>query len=329
MWSRTGKLFVRPFGSGTDQLAKATSEVHINNLQQITTENNMLLQKSVITIISDNGPDWSTDCTANLYNLGRFWEEQKLDALICVSYAPGHSRFNPIERMFSRLTDLLQGVIIDLNSSFTNTSQQLDMALMELCKYWNDKSYCGYKIDCRPMFSVNGNAFEGHEKLKNILMNKSQAQIEQNANVQFSLQLYLRHCVRSTYYTSFIKCDDEYCVHCSRYPIRATKTMSLLRASGGYIPWPTMTYSNKHYDTFLQRASAILSGEKNLYPDENLLSASKVRCSKCKLPYVFLSKADEDRHNQWMHTPQPKPKRSLTEANETIKRRKRSGSPEY
>ncbi|CAF0868997.1 unnamed protein product [Didymodactylos carnosus] len=61
VWSRTGQLFIRPLGSGTDHTIKATSEVHINNLQQITTENNMLLQKSVITIISDNGPDWSTD----------------------------------------------------------------------------------------------------------------------------------------------------------------------------------------------------------------------------------------------------------------------------
>ncbi|CAF1318134.1 unnamed protein product, partial [Didymodactylos carnosus] len=224
IWSRTGQLFIRPFGSGTDHTIKATSEVHINNLQQITTENNMLLQKSVITIISDNGPDWSTDCMANIYNLGRFWEEQKLDALIWVSYAPGHSRFNPVERMFSRLTDLLQGVIIDLDPSFKKTSQQLDLALIELCKYWNNKSYCNYKIDCGPMFSVNGNVFDGHEKLKKLLMNKSQMQIEQNPNIQFSLQLYLRHCVRSTYYTSFIKCDDKYCVHCPRYPIRATKT---------------------------------------------------------------------------------------------------------
>ncbi|CAF1258107.1 unnamed protein product [Rotaria magnacalcarata] len=265
-------------------------------------------------------------CT--VYNLGRFWEEQKLDVLIWVSYAPGHSRFNPIERMFSRLTDLLQGVIFDLDPSFKEKSQQVDMALVELCKYWNDKKFCNYKIDCRPMFSVNGNLFDGHEKLKNLFMNKAQIQIKQNTNIQFSLQLYLCHCVRSIYYTSFIKCNDKYCVHCSRYPICATKTMSLLRAGGGYIPWPTMTYSNKHYDTFLQRAYAILFGERNLYPDEHLLSGPKVTCSKCKLPYVFLSKADEERHNQWIHAPTQELKRSSTGVNKIVKR-KRSLSPEY
>ncbi len=86
--------------------------------------------------------------------------------------------------------------------------------------------------------------------------------LTQSSKFYNSLHFYLRHCVRSTYYTSFIKCNDKYCVHCSRYPIRATRTISLLRAGGGYIPWPTMTYSNKHYDTFLQRAYSILSGEK-------------------------------------------------------------------
>ncbi|UJR18766.1 hypothetical protein I4U23_005672 [Adineta vaga] len=328
-WSRTGQLFIRPFGSGNTHTTKATSEVHINNLHQIITEKNMLIKKNVITIISDNGPDWSTDCMANIYNLGKLWEELKLDALICVSYAPGHSRFNPIERMFSRLTDLLQGVIIDLDPSFKDESQQMDMALIDLSKYWNNKSYCNYKIDCRPMFSVNGNIFDGHEKLKNLLMNKSQAQIQQNSNIEFCLKFYLRHCVRSTYYTSFIKCDDKYCIHCSRYPIRASKTLSLLRAGGGYIPWPTMTYSNKYYDTFLQRACSILCGEKNRYPDEHLLSGSKIKCQKCTLPYVFLSKADEERHNAWIHGTQSKRKRSSTQVNKTIKLKKRSLSPEY
>ena len=66
-------------------------------------------------------------------------------------------------------------------------------------------------------------------------------------------------------------------MHCSHYPIRARRTMFLLRASSEYIPFPTMTYSNKHYDRFLHRAYSILSGEKNLYPDEYLLSGSKIK----------------------------------------------------
>ncbi|CAF3268778.1 unnamed protein product [Rotaria socialis] len=81
------------------------------------------------------------------------------------------------------------------------------------------------------------------------------------------------------------------------------------------------------YDTNM-RAYAILFGERNLYPDEHLLSGPKVTCSKCKLPYVFLSKADEERHNQWIHAPTQELKRSSTGVNKIVKRR-RSLPPEY
>jgi hypothetical protein len=293
-------MFLRPFGSATE---KATSEIHINNLQQIATENNWFLHRSVLTIISDNGPDWKTDCMANIYNLGRFWEENKLDVLIWVSYAPGHSRYNPIERMFSHLTDLIANVTIDLDATFLTIDRQLDSALVDLNKYWHNKKYDKFKIDCRPVFSVNGNSFDGHQELKDKLMKSSVKHImnHENDNIRFNLRLYMRHCVRSSYYVSFIKCKDSTCIHCLRHPVRATKTVELLRSSGDYLPWPQMTLSKNHYDTFLQRTHAILAGEKNIIPDQQLPSGSIKQCSTCKLPYIFSSKADEERHMVWIH----------------------------
>ncbi|CAF1381124.1 unnamed protein product, partial [Didymodactylos carnosus] len=131
-WSKSGKIFLRPFGSTSE---KATSQVHINNLQQIAIENNWFLHRSVLTIISDNGTDWKTECMANIYNFGRFWEENKPDVLIWVSYAPGNSRYNPIERIFSHLTDLIAKVTIDLDPTFSTINHQLDSALVDLNKY--------------------------------------------------------------------------------------------------------------------------------------------------------------------------------------------------
>ncbi|CAF2700166.1 unnamed protein product [Rotaria sp. Silwood2] len=293
-------MFIRPFGLTSD---KATSEIHINNLQQIATENSWFLHRSVLTIISDNGPDWKTDSMANIYNFGRFWEENKLDALIWVSYAPGNSRYNPIERMFSHLTDLIANVIIDLDPTFSNINHQLDSALIELNKYWHTKKYDKFKIDCRSVFSVNGNSFDGHQELKDTLLKSSIKHImnEENDNIRFNLQLYLRHCVRSSYYVSFIKCTDSTCVHCSRHPVRAKKTIELLRSCGNYLPWPQMTLHKYHYDTFLQRTYALLAGENNAVPDQQLPSGPTKHCSACKLPYIFSSKADEERHMMWIH----------------------------
>ena len=157
-------MFIRPFASTTE---KATREIHINNLQQLATENYWFLHRHMFTIISENGPDWKTDCMANIYNLGSFWEENKLDALIWVSYTPGNSMFNPIERMFSRLTDLIANVTIDLDNSFSALDYQLDSALVELTKYRHNKKYNKFKIDCRPVLSVNGNAFGGQVVIEN------------------------------------------------------------------------------------------------------------------------------------------------------------------
>ncbi|CAF1154550.1 unnamed protein product [Rotaria sordida] len=295
-------MFLRPFVS---TLEKATSEIHINNLQKIATENHWFLHRSVLTIISDNGPDWTTDCMANIYNLGRFWEENKLDALIWVSYAPGNSRYNPIERMFSHLTDLIANVTIDLDPAFSTINSQLDSALVDLNKYWHNKRYDKFKIDCRPVFSVNGNSLDGHQELKGKLMKSSIKHImsQENNYVRFDLQLYLRHYVKSSYYASFIKCQDSTCIHCSRHPVRATKTVQLLRLSGDYLPSPQMILSKYHYDTFLQRTHSVLAGEKNSTPDQQLPSRPKKQCSVCKLPYIFVSKADEERHMAWVHEP--------------------------
>ena len=45
-------------------------------------------------------------------SLGFLWKNLKLDVLIVQCYAPGHSRFNPIERSWSQLTNWLVGVTL-------------------------------------------------------------------------------------------------------------------------------------------------------------------------------------------------------------------------
>ncbi|CAF2854683.1 unnamed protein product [Rotaria sp. Silwood2] len=334
-------MFLRPFASTSE---KATSEMHINNIQQIATENHWFIHRRVLAIISDNGPDWTSNSMANIYNLGRFWEENKLDALIWTSYAPGNSRFNPIERMFSYLTSLIANVILDLDPSFPSIHGQLDSALIDLKKYWHKKLYDKFKIDCRPVFSTNGNLFDGHQVFKQELMKSSINFVmnEINDNTRFNLQLYLRHCVRSSYYVSFIKCKDPACLHCSRYPIKATKTLDFLRLCNNYVPWPRMTSIKHHYDTFLQQAHSMLCGEPNAMPDRELPSGAKERCLTCKLPYIFFSNADQQRHMVWIHqlnlssnkkrkrlssTPSLKSKITYHSQHQDIKRR--DVSPEY
>ena len=45
----------------------------------------------------------------NILNFGRIWKKLNLEALILVSYAPGASKYNPIERCWGYLNDCIVG----------------------------------------------------------------------------------------------------------------------------------------------------------------------------------------------------------------------------
>jgi hypothetical protein len=93
--------------------------------------------------------------------------------IILVSYAPGNSRYNPIERMFSRLTYSIANVKVELDPTFSTINPQLDTALVDLTGYWHNKRYDKFKINSRPVFSVNGDSFDRHQEIKDKLMKTS------------------------------------------------------------------------------------------------------------------------------------------------------------
>ena len=79
---------------------------------------------------------------------GFLWEFLKLDTLTIQCYAPGHSRFNPIERSWSLLTKLIVGVILpveipelDYIIPKDNDDEKwgiiLDKAVEECGKFWH------------------------------------------------------------------------------------------------------------------------------------------------------------------------------------------------
>ncbi len=68
-------------------------------------------QRNVICIC-DGGPDWSVKGMINFVAFGMMWQQLRLDCLILCCYAPGHSRFNPIERSWAALTKWMTGVTL-------------------------------------------------------------------------------------------------------------------------------------------------------------------------------------------------------------------------
>lgn len=88
--------------------------MHVSNLKEILQPIVLRENKKAVTIICDRGPDWTPKSTPNLVNFGRLWRDLNLDILIFTSYAPGHSRLNPIERSWASLSKWLTGVTLPI-----------------------------------------------------------------------------------------------------------------------------------------------------------------------------------------------------------------------
>ena len=90
-----------------------------------------------------------------------FWLNSQLDILVIQCYAPGHSRFNPIERYWSYLTKWLVGVVlpVDLNGVIPSESDSeswniiLNNAATMCARFWNGKKVDGHKVTAEPFTS--------------------------------------------------------------------------------------------------------------------------------------------------------------------------------
>ena len=81
----------------------STSETHLHDLKPLV---NAVVQedKTVVTIIADGGPDWSTKSLLNALYFMRLWQECNLDLLCICSYAARFSAYNPIEHLWAPMS---------------------------------------------------------------------------------------------------------------------------------------------------------------------------------------------------------------------------------
>ena len=94
---RSGSLLVQLYPS------RAIESTNVMHASQIN-ERKLKSIYNVVTL-ADGGPDWSVKGIINFMSMGMLWKDLKLDCFIVQCYAPGHSRFNPIERSWSYLTN--------------------------------------------------------------------------------------------------------------------------------------------------------------------------------------------------------------------------------
>ena len=113
-WPRSGPLTVKLYPG---RAVESTNTLHVNHLIGLIKSEKKLRSVSNVVMIADGGPDWSVKSITNFMSLGFLWLKAELDVLVIQCYAPGHSRYNPIERTWSFLTAKIAGVILpdDIN----------------------------------------------------------------------------------------------------------------------------------------------------------------------------------------------------------------------
>jgi len=99
-WPRSGSLNMQVHSCRS---VETTNIMHTSFLKKMIKREMRTKQVMNVVLIADGGPDWSVKGVGNLMSLGMLWKELQLDTLTVQCYAPGMSRFNPIERLWSFL----------------------------------------------------------------------------------------------------------------------------------------------------------------------------------------------------------------------------------
>ena len=173
--------------------------------------------------------------------------------IVLQCYAPGHSRFNPIERYWSPLTKWLVGVTLPVENSdgvipADNDTEAwksiLDDASIICAKFWNRRFIDSNKVVARNLKSDDpsiGNIKESHKMIKEFVESsrKKIRESETMQNIQDLYRLLIKHCVRKPYQIEFKRCKKRDCNHCISLPTRQNDLLDLVEEFGGSFPIPT------------------------------------------------------------------------------------------
>ena len=262
-WPRSGPLTIQLYPS---RVIESTNVMHANFLLNFLQREKVNREIFNVIAIADGGPDWSVKGIINLMSLGYLWKNSSLDVLILQCYAPGHSRFNPIERSWSQLTKWLVGVILPVDidgevpkeNDDAKWNQVLDRAAVLCSKFWHGKFYAGFRLTVNTFLSDNRlvGQLKSTHKLLHTFANASAKKIKENTDMlelQSMYQFFVRHCNRKAYQIEFVRCKGISCTHCSNLPVRQNRLLDMIDEFGGSCPSPEKNnFYPGHYNTFLE-----------------------------------------------------------------------------
>ena len=242
---------------------------HLGDLSHIL-KTNPDLNRAVLALICDGGTDWSPKSI--LFYLGRFWRDYNYDMLICVCHAPGLSRYNPIEHLWSPCSKWLAEVSflaclpgedrppsqqsLSEEEKSAKEKQVFTNALNALDSYWNGKVHDGFRITSKGVTEAYPDQYRDFSTVKDTLQGslKSIRESEVKSKVLDEWKYFMKHVDRRRGFVCFRKgiCND-HASHCKRNEVRTLNIMKLpIRRRWAFPPITPDPQHLDHYMTFDQ-----------------------------------------------------------------------------
>lgn len=277
---------------------------HIRDVQEILASNPEL-KKPILALMTDGGPDWTPKSNINEFFLGRLWEDEHLDMLISFCLAPGQSRFNPIEHVWSSCSRWLAGVClspylpgesrapaeqsIPENEKREKEAKVFSNALESLNMYWNGKVHDGFRVTSKGITTA-GDGYDSDYTAVKKMFDTSLKRIKQDQellNLLDKWKFYVEHMDRRLGKVIFRRgaCGKPTCV-CQQTSVMATEVWKILPSSDRWL-FPPITPDASHPGHYMCLKKQLLSLTFSA-PDEYVSCASNGSCDKCRY-YTFFN----------------------------------------
>ena len=249
------------------KLHSSTSESHCRDIKPMIDEV-VKEGRTVVTIIADGGPDWSTKSLMNALFFCRLWKECHLNILCVTSFAAQFSAYNPIEHLWSPMSKKLASVMfsaiaegdtkppcsisgITPEERVKKEAEVFDRAITELCHvHWKDAVFDTFKVLAAPVECNDPNP-TCHDVVNKFFKAPLSRMSEYSQQFE-EMKFMLKHIQRHRNEVMFLKCLEDTCAYCTTNPPRATKVYKFLQERNMtlFSPMPSSEHLG-HYCTFL------------------------------------------------------------------------------
>ncbi|XP_033124691.1 uncharacterized protein LOC117123012 isoform X2 [Anneissia japonica] len=129
----------------------------------------------------------------------------------------------------------------------------IDNAIERLGGYWEGTKFDGFALNVSHEKSTD--KFGPYEDYGEVyrLLKGSLRQLQHQREVLEELKFGCKHTKRDICETTFVKCTDNGCHHCTSNPVVAVKTIDVICQQGPMIQLTLDEYYEGHYMTFLDQ----------------------------------------------------------------------------